>query len=212
MLNNKKVLMIVAHADDEIIIGWPIFQDKNIKKYVLLLSTDENNKERSWCNKRGLILKDICYHYNIEFSSFPLPSGFYKTPTRNASFILNDIYNLTINKINEIKKTFNFDYIFTHNPHGEYGHCDHRICFDIVHNHTNYPLLITDIVHKKNWPTYANIPERVKNKYYNNKIKYCSVDMNIYKFCENYYKQNKYNQNCWTHNREPWNECGLYLL
>lgn len=212
MFKNKKILMVVAHADDEIIIGWPIFQDPNIEKHILLLSTDENNKERQWCNKRGLILKDICENYNIGFSSFPLPSDFYKTPTRNAPFILNDIYNRTIDKINEIKKTFDFDYIFTHNPHGEYGHCDHRICFDIVHNHTDYSMLITDIVHKKNWPTYAVIPERVKNKYYTNKIKDCKVDMKTYKFCENYYKKNRYNQNCWTHNREPWGVCGLYLL
>ena len=121
MLTSKKILMVVAHADDEIIIGWPIFQDKTIEKHILLLSTDENNKDRTWCNKRGLILKDICQYYNIGFTSFPLPSGFYKTPTRNAPFILNDIYNMTIDKINEIKKTFDFDYIFTHNPHGEYG-------------------------------------------------------------------------------------------
>ena len=211
MLENKKVLIVIAHADDEIIIGWPIFQDKTIQKHILLLSTDENSIERKWCNKRSKILNDICNYYNIGFTSFSHSSGFYKIPTRNVPYILDNLYTDTIKEIEKIKQTFNFDYIFTHNPHGEYGHCDHRLCFDIIHNHTDYPIIITDIVHKKNWPTYSEIPDRVKNKYYKNKIKECKVDIEIYKFCENFYRKNKYNQNCWTHNNDPWGICSIYL-
>ena len=32
MKKNKKVLMVMAHPDDEVIFGWPIFFDENIEK------------------------------------------------------------------------------------------------------------------------------------------------------------------------------------
>lgn len=57
MLKNSKVLMLIAHADDEIICGYPIFQNTNIEKYILLVSTDKYNKKKHGVIKGYIFLK-----------------------------------------------------------------------------------------------------------------------------------------------------------
>ena len=64
MLSNKKVLMVMAHPDDEIIFGWSIFQDKSIEKKLLICSSDFHNKEREWCKYRKDALFEICKELN----------------------------------------------------------------------------------------------------------------------------------------------------
>ena len=41
-----KVLMVFAHPDDEIIFGWPIFQDPTIEKELIMVKSDFNNPAR----------------------------------------------------------------------------------------------------------------------------------------------------------------------
>tara|TARA_B110000285_G_scaffold92956_1_gene106390 strand:+ start:7762 stop:8403 length:642 start_codon:yes stop_codon:yes gene_type:complete len=213
MLDNKKILMVIAHADDEIIVGWPIFQNPNIEKYILLVSTDENNNERLWCNKRKYIFQDICNKYNIKFKTINNPSEFYRTKTRGISYPLSKIYQNIIDNIHDIKKEFNFDYIFTHNPHGEYGHLDHITCFNIIHNFTNYPILITDIWLKTpTWPISKLNDRVIKNYYSNNVLSECTLNLNLHYDCKNMYEHNKYGQNCWTWSDEPLQKCSLYLI
>lgn len=139
-------------------------------------------------------------------------SDFYQTDCRNTKYPLDTMYNDILKEINNIKNEFGFDYIFTHNPYGEYGHCDHKTCFDIVHNFTNYPIIITDIWDNgKLWPI-TKVNNRMKNNYYNTKIEDCKVNLNIYNECKKMYMNNKYKQNCWTHNRDPWSPCSLYII
>ena len=41
-----KVVMVLAHPDDEIIFGWPIFQDDDYEKEIIMCSSDFNNNAK----------------------------------------------------------------------------------------------------------------------------------------------------------------------
>jgi len=43
VFKNKKILILIAHPDDEIIFCWPIFQDNTIEKTILTISSDIYN-------------------------------------------------------------------------------------------------------------------------------------------------------------------------
>ena len=60
-MKEKKVLMVMAHPDDEILFGWPVFFDPKYKKKLLICSSDYNNPERAWCKyrKKSLFLSLI---------------------------------------------------------------------------------------------------------------------------------------------------------
>ena len=61
-----KVLMVFAHPDDEIIFGWPIFQDPTIEKELIMVTSDfniqpDNNTHiESFYYKR--FVKNIMFH------------------------------------------------------------------------------------------------------------------------------------------------------
>ena len=61
-----KVLMVFAHPDDEIIFGWPIFQDSTIEKELIMVTSDliiqpDNNMHtESFYYKR--FVKNIMFH------------------------------------------------------------------------------------------------------------------------------------------------------
>ncbi len=55
-----KVLMVFAHPDDEIIFGWPIFQDPTIEKELVMVTSDFNNPARQQYAHRKFLLKEVC--------------------------------------------------------------------------------------------------------------------------------------------------------
>ena len=71
--------MILAHPDDEILFGWPVFLNNYFNKKVIMCSTDENNKERAWCNHRKDVMKIICDNENTDVVFLNNNSSFYKT-------------------------------------------------------------------------------------------------------------------------------------
>ena len=119
-----KILSIFAHPDDEIIWGWPINQDKSIERDLLIISDN-----RSGYKKRATeALKEVCDSEDINLIGVVgLDSEFYRLPTRRADYVL-------MHAVSEIKKSIpkGYDYYFTHNPNGEYGHGDHILTFRIV--------------------------------------------------------------------------------
>ena len=202
MISPKKILMVFAHPDDEVIFGWPVFQDKSIDKTLLICSSDLNNPERQWCKHRKYTLQSICNRYGIKLICFDYSSEFYREETRNEG--LSKIREQIASKIAE----HSYDYIFTHNPIGEYGHLDHKFVFETVLFNSRYPILYTDICLKTNWPSTEHMPHRLKNLYYKNKYKNCVLDDKIYEDCQGEYEKS----GVWTWSLPAVKACSLYIL
>ena len=101
-----------------------------------------------------------------------------------------------------------YDYVFTHNPLGEYGHLDHKFVFETVLHNSRSPILFTDICMQSKWPSVPSIPDRIKNIYYNQHVSSCVLDKALY---ANY--QEKYEKaGVWTWNKPEVDKCNLYLL
>ena len=107
-----KVLMVLAHPDDEIIFGWPIFQNFRIQKEIIMCSTDYNNPARQQYAHRKFLLQEVCEKYQVPLTCFDYPSEFYKLETRGTT--LEDCQNTIVDCVKS--KVNDFDYVFTHNP------------------------------------------------------------------------------------------------
>jgi hypothetical protein len=201
----KKVLMVMSHPDDEIIFGWPIIQDQNLEKHILICSTDEKSKERSWCAKRKEPFIELCKKYKIGFNLLNYNSNFYKLDSRSGPLL---------NLLGDIKKfihSFDCDYIFTHNPLGEYGHLDHKLIFDEILRNSNKPILYTDIhIELPTWPSSMS-NKNIKDLFFNKDFlfKYnVALDESLYLDWENVYRKH----NVWTWSNPPIKTCNTFKL
>lgn len=193
----KRVKLICAHCDDELLWGYPIIQDylnKNIESLeILCCSSDLYNSERSWCKNRRYVLESICNKLNIPVTILNHNSEFYRANTRNE-----ELKNICQNILNEIDKT-KFDYIATHNQIGEYGNLDHILLHNLITNHYNN-VLTTDIVQQTNW-----LPLKHINFKMNQLIDNYDLDMDLFTELSNMYKEAK----VWTWSKEPIKNCNL---
>ena len=53
------------------------------------------------------------------------------------------------------------DFVFTHNPMGEYGHIDHKMIFELMYNRVDKPLLITDLLQSGEQATGGEVKAEV---------------------------------------------------
>jgi LmbE family N-acetylglucosaminyl deacetylase len=137
--------MVMAHPDDEVIFGWPIFHTGGFDEVVLLTLADNSGK-------RGKApveaLSEVCDVNEVGLIDCPRQdSNFYRLPPRGVGLTLPKVRDDMIQLLANVIATEEPDYIFTHNPMGEYGHGDHRFVFNLV-SMFRTPLLLTDICFK----------------------------------------------------------------
>jgi|SRR3989344_7825179 len=119
-MTNKRILVIVAHPDDETIwMGGTLLKSKLDKTIICLCRKNDEDRAPKF-TKVCKILNAKCFISDLDDSE----QGDYKKISSR------DI----INRIKQfLKEDTNFDYIYTHNSNGEYGHIRHVE----VHNAVN---------------------------------------------------------------------------
>ena len=202
-LAGSRVLMIVAHCDDEIICGWPIMQDSSIEKTILMVSSDRYSLERQWCAHRKFVFMDVCKRLSIKCKVLDYNSNFYALPSRDGSLL--GLERRIARMLGDVSQ---YDFVFTHNPFGEYGHHDHKYLFQTVAQLARKPVLISDICMKSDWSDSNELTERMRSIYYQRTIGEAKLDKNFYDQIKNQYDLAK----VWTWNQKPVDSCKLYIL
>ncbi len=201
MLDNKRILGIFAHREDFIVFGWPVFQNENIKRS-LLVCTNDGNKP----------IAEICKNENIDwFSTVGLDNRFsYMGGGSNLRKHHLEIMEAVHSAIALTKP----DMIFTHNPMGEYGHYDHTMVFRLLYNYfPQQNIIISDITANSTYTVPVNEPQRLYERLYSNKLCDVEPDKEFYGRNANVFKKHS----LWTNNKGlnppvyP-NKAGLYLL
>lgn len=193
-----KVLMVLAHADDEILWGYPILQDDRFDVELLICSSDLHNPQRQAYAGRREALREVCDFHGIPFTCWDYDSEFYRLANRPTPS-LQAFSDLLADYIDNSGA----EMIFTHNPHGEYGHLDHRLLFQLVAEHAGRSMLITDIHRRINWP--IGTPPSL---YYRSKVAEYCLDMEQFERCKDIYVR----RGCWTWDFLPVEKCSLFRI
>lgn len=212
MKNSKeKILLIMAHPDDELIWGWPFLQSTNWDKEVIIFTSDYFNEKRSFCKFRKKAYFKFMDLMGIDCYCYDFPSSFHRE--LNSRCIKKSDYSNLAGVEVEVAKLLKsiegrFDGVFTHNPYGEYGHLDHLFLFQMVVKHSNIPIYYTDIKIKSNWSAY-DIGGKVNSSiYYKNRIFKDHLNVGLLNFGKKIYEE----FNGWTWSRQIPNECNVFKL
>ena len=214
------MLMVMAHPDDEILFGWPIFQRGDINKILLCCSTDENNPSRAWCSHRKNAMAEVCQTVGCKLFTIPAPSEFYKLNSRrqpgtNKDEIGDATSQIRIFKravktsIDKICDSENVDYIFTHNVYGEYGHEDHKLISRLVFEASDVPIVYSDIRLPTNWDSCEE-PDRLQKIFFKRKIETRQKrDDDLFEKLKALYVRD----GVWTWSRDEslFSECNIYV-
>lgn len=119
-LKNKKILIVVAHCDDEIIFGGSLLTSK-AEKYLLVIHTG---------GSRNKTVQEIANMQDVHLTHLKIEENLVGIPQNR--FIKKENVRRIIHTIGELIKQYEPDYIFTHNEFGEYGHGHHRHVHKIV--------------------------------------------------------------------------------
>lgn len=202
-----RMLCLAAHPDDEILWFWPYVLNRPAGFSLVVCSSDENNKNREWCKQRRQALAEVCSLLQLNHYCLPFPSEFSKLPHRGVAVGLNEVADEIIRVIKDIAPTE----ILTHNPHGEYGHQDHRFLHQLVVENLSVDLYFTDIYQSINWPLGSQERVITPHRGYINcakRVKMTDEQKTLYQQCKQIYLRH----NCWTWSLDVVEECAIFQV
>lgn len=201
------ILMILAHPDDETIFGYSVLQKRNNDRITLL--TMSHNRAKYGSGPEDA-LKEVCEINQIHLLDLPKrETNFYRLPPRYADLVLPDVIDSFKSSIELAIELSRPDFIFTHNPMGEYGHGDHRMLFNSV-SMFNFPLMLTDICFSNRCHLSSDkIPYIYASTLYADYTQKdeCELDTNWYNAMKKIYEKHK----AWSWGgHDAIEECNLY--
>ena len=215
----RKILLVFAHPDDELICGWPILQDASVEKEVLICSSDAFNPARKWCRHRKQSLFALCESLGIACRCLDYPSEFYRTPHRQPRrrggirrlvpqktfpYLLRDVAKTILEAIAENP----CDAVFTHNAWGEYGHLDHIFLHRLVFDNCTHPVITTDMRLDVDWLPLAGDAPLHAPLLAPHAWRTAHLDAAFYESCAAFYRKDR----VWTWSSEPVAATNLYLF
>jgi len=207
-----RILMIMAHPDDEVLFGWPILQGDE-HEVALITLADNHEKYGS-----GPIdaLKEVSKQNKIEIVPFHrLDTNFSRVSPRSPNpkdFTLPMVINQFQIQIDKFIHTWKPECVFTHNPMGEYGHGDHRFTFDLVTLRLSIRLMLTDICFANGSHLSSDcIPPVYTNGLYSGaKFRQCHMDRMWYGSMKEIYKRHKAWSWSFSNEKSMPKRCKLY--
>jgi LmbE family N-acetylglucosaminyl deacetylase len=198
-----RVLLIFAHCDDELVCGWPILQENAFEKEIIIISSDKFNKRRRWCSHRSQVTRSLCETLCIRLTILDYNSDFYALPYRcGARYSLEKQLAILINQSS-------YDYVYTHNPYGEYSHPDHVFTWHIVSNIFCKKLLISDLRMSLQWSSpFQALASKSNRFFYSHQLFTSRRDLNFFNWCKSFYDS----QNTWTWNYDIPTIAGVYVV
>lgn len=191
-IKNYKVLCVFSHPDDELIFGWPIFQEKQIEKHLICVVGGE---------KRLKSLNSVSKELGFTWECLDIED----MQVEKHKEQIDKYLTLSIMK-------FNPDFIFTHNPYGEYNHPDHKVVFETVFNN-NFAknIIITNLLYSiksSKWDRISLIPNEYL-KYYEYFLCKCFDNKKCSELSYIYKKNNVWT---WKKKYEYLNSCKLFVI
>lgn len=146
-------------------------------------------------------LAELCDTLQIKHKCLPYDSEFYRAETRKESL------SKVMQDISDSIDEFKYDYIFTHNVLGEYGHLDHQLVHQVVMQ-KGVPTIVTDIFIKSNWCPYEKMSDNYKMIYQWQPVQKCVNNLVFYLQCQSIYMKHK----VWTWSKPPVPECNMFRI
>ncbi len=123
-IQGKDILLVVAHADDELIFSSSVLTANNWKSLKIILVFDPGHRLEAF--------KKLCKLINANFHMLMLPETQGPKGATNQAPISQEMDSTLRKCIGDELLASKYSVVFTHNFHGEYGHGHHRFVSEVV--------------------------------------------------------------------------------
>lgn len=196
-MTNKHIAIVLAHPGDETTFAWPLLQDPEIKKTLVIVSGVSDGR-----NPRICAVRELCGSLKVPHTFMGQSRGFcniHKDGTNNMQVVSKDVLKLV--------DSINADYIYTHNMLGENGDPDHLLVHWLLMN-TNKSIICSDLTYNGNWIPLRDVSYNYKKRYFLKPIMDCKLTPDFELNCKQVFQR----YGIWEMEAEMQKHCKVYQL